>query len=84
MRPHNQMRIASGLSSFFLSEEECRVRKGDGEQNVSVVRGSETVEDLDLSERRSAERSELLDLAAESSGDIDIVRSGNIGLLSER
>lgn len=75
MKSDNHMRIASGLSSFFLSEEERRVWEGDGEEDIAIMRGMETIEDLDLAERGTAKRSELLDLAAEPSGHVDIVRS---------
>lgn len=81
MKSDNYMRIASGLSSFFLSEEERRVGEGDGEEDVAVMRGMETVEDLDLAKRGTAKRSELLDLAAEPSSHVDIVRSREIGML---
>ena len=51
MKVYNQMRIASGLSSFFLPEQECRMREGDGEEDMAVVRGVEAVENLDLTDR---------------------------------
>lgn len=51
MKVYNQMRIASGLSSFFLSEQERRMREGDGEEDMAVVRGVEAVENLDLTDR---------------------------------
>jgi len=51
MKVYNQMRIASGLSSFFLPEQERRVGERIGEEDMTVVYGVEAVENLDLTER---------------------------------